>query len=87
MIDAIMSATDEALSAVSEPRFLRTERGFHGRFYCALQQTLEKAGLLDSGRILEMEYRKSTRHGTSQRPDIVLHKPAEESGAMPSGVM
>src|SRR5271167_3840878 len=81
MIDAIISATDEALYAVSEPRFLRTERGFHGRFYCALQQALEKRGVLEGGRILEMEYQKSARHGMSQRPDIVLHIPAEESGA------
>ncbi len=28
-----------------------------------------------------MEYQKSFRHGMSQRPDIVLHVPAEDSGA------
>jgi len=66
---------------VAEPRFLRTERGFHGRFYSALHQVLEKKGLLENGRILEMEYQKSDRHGTGQRPDIVLHVPVEESGA------
>jgi hypothetical protein len=42
---------------------------------------LEKKGLLRNGCILEMEYQKSHRHGTGQRPDIVLHVPAEESGA------
>jgi hypothetical protein len=79
--DEIVAATDEALRQVAEPRFLRTERGFHGRFYCALHQVLEKKGLLENGCILEMEYQKSNRHGTNKRPDIVLHVPAEESGA------
>lgn len=77
----IVTATDEALRQVAEPRFLRTERGFQGRFYCALQRVLEKRGLLQGGRILEMEYQKSARHGMSQRPDIILHVPAEDSGA------
>ncbi|MCJ7545794.1 MAG: hypothetical protein MUP30_03035 [Deltaproteobacteria bacterium] len=81
MIDKIVTATDEALRNVAIPRFLRTERGFQGRFYCALQQILEERGLLQSGYILEMEYQKSARHGMSQRPDIVLHVPAEVSGA------
>jgi len=78
----LIDATEEALHNVAEPRFLQTERGFHGRFYCALQQVLEKKGLLENGCILEMEYQKSARHGMSQRPDIVLHVPAEESGAV-----
>lgn len=77
----IIDATDEALREVAVPRFLRTERGFEGQFYCALQRALEKRGLLQGGRILEMEYQKSDRHGMNQRPDIVLHVPAEESGA------
>ncbi len=28
-----------------------------------------------------MEYQKSARHGLTQRPDIILHAPAEETGA------
>ncbi|MGH7380876.1 MAG: hypothetical protein ACREKR_01410 [Candidatus Methylomirabilales bacterium] len=79
--DDIVAATDEALRQVAEPRFLRTERGFQGQFYCALQRVLEARGLLQGGLILEMEYQKSARHGISQRPDIVLHVPAENSGA------
>lgn len=79
--DELIAATDEALREVAELRFLRTERGFHGRFYCALHQVLEKKGLLKNGCILKMEYQKSDRHGTSKRPDIVLHVPVEESGA------
>ncbi len=79
-MDAIISATDSALRAVSVPRFFRTERGFQGRFYCALQKELEERGLLQNGRILEMEYQKSARHNMHQRPDIILHIPAEENG-------
>ncbi len=81
MTDAIISATDEALRTVTEPRFLRSERGFQGRFYCALQRALESRGVLENVYILEMEYQKSARHGISQRPDIVLHMPAEDFGA------
>lgn len=77
----LIDATEEALHHVAEPRFLQTERGFHGRFYCTLQRVLEKKGLLQNGCILEMEYQKSDRHGTNKRPDIVLHVPAEQSGA------
>jgi hypothetical protein len=81
MIDEIVTATDQALCEVAAPRFLRTERGFQGRFYCTLQRILEERGLLQGARILEMEYQKSARHSMNQRPDIVLHVPAEESGA------
>jgi hypothetical protein len=84
MIDKIVAATERALRAVAEPRFWRTERGFQGRFYCALQQVLDSEGLLPDGRILEMEYQKGwCRHGMRQRPDIVLHIPTEESNAAP----
>lgn len=78
--DEIVAATTQALLQINQPRFLRTERGYHGKFYCALQEALEERGLLQDGRILEMEYQKSARHQTSQRPDIVLHVPAEGSG-------
>jgi hypothetical protein len=81
VIEAIKDATDSALRMVDAPRFLRTERGFQGRFYCALQKTLEERGLLQGERILEMEDQKSTRHGLAQRPDIILHVPAEGSNA------
>lgn len=80
LTDDIIAATDEALRQVAEPRFLRTQRGFQGQFYCALQRALEGRDLLKNGRILEMEYQKSARHGMSQRPDIILHVPVEYSG-------
>lgn len=78
---AILEATSEALRALTHPRFLRSERGYQGRFYCALQGELDRRGVLEEGLILEMEYQKSARHGLTQRPDIILHAPAEETGA------
>src|SRR3546814_9083523 len=76
----LINATETAIRAVDAARFFKTERGFHGRFYCALQEQLGQAGLMVNGAILEMEYQKSTRHDLSQRPDIVLNIPAEHSG-------
>jgi len=80
-MNQILQSTKTALRQLTEPRYFRTERGFQGRFYCALQQALDDNNLLESPRILEMEYQKSARHGLSQRPDIILHVPAEDSGA------
>ena len=81
MRDALIAATEAALRAVDAARFFQTERGFQGRFYCALQTQLDQAGLMTNGAILEMEYQKSSRHDLTQRPDIVFHIPAEHSGA------
>lgn len=81
MTKDIIDATEEALRKVVDPRFFQTERGFQGQFYCALQRQLEEKGLLKGGYLLEMEYQKSRRHGITQRPDIILHVPAEVSGA------
>jgi hypothetical protein len=81
MRDAVINATEAAIRAVDAARFFQTERGFHGRFYCALQEQLDRAGLMTNGAILEMEYQKSSRHHLTQRPDVVFHIPAEHSGA------
>lgn len=81
MREALIASTEAAIRGVDAARFFQTERGFQGRFYCALQQELDRAGLMKNGIILEMEYQKSARHGLGQRPDIVLHVPAEHSGA------
>lgn len=81
MREALITATETAIRAINAARFFQTERGFHGRFYCALQETLDQVGLLTTGAILEMEYQKSTRHNVTQRPDIVFHIPTEHSGA------
>lgn len=76
----IISATENALHAVDAARFFETERGFHGRFYCAPQAILDNAGLIANGAILEMEHQKSRRHELGQRPDIIFHIPTEHSG-------
>lgn len=81
MSKEILAATIEALSTAAEARFFRTERGYHGRFYCTLQTALDRRGLMRDGAILEMEYQKSSRHEMTQRPDIVFHIPTEEPGA------
>jgi hypothetical protein len=74
-----IECTIAALRSVKNPRYLATERGYHGAFYCALRSALEAQGILSDKVILEMEYQKSSRHGTTQRPDIILHIPTEVS--------
>lgn len=81
MRDALIRSTEAAIRTVDAARFFQTERGFQGRFYCALQKQLDQAGLMGNGAILEMEYQKSSRHDLTQRPDIIFHIPAEYSGA------
>jgi len=81
MRDTLIAATEAAIRSVVEARFFQSERGFHGRFYCALQFELDHVGLIAGGAILEMEYQKSARHGLSQRPDIVFHIPTGHSNA------
>jgi hypothetical protein len=78
---AVLESTDQAMRHLTAPRFFRSERGYQGWFYCHLQRELDRRGLLVEPCILEMEYQKSRRHGMEQRPDIILHIPAEESGA------
>ena len=80
LADKLIAATEEALREVTEARFFRSERGFQGQFLSTLQRSLNRRGLLRGGCILEMEYQKSGRHGMRQRPDIILHIPAEISG-------
>jgi len=73
--------TRHALEMIVDPRFYATERGFQGRLNSALQERLVAEGFLRGGQILEEEYQKSERHGTFQRPDLVLHTPAERTNA------
>ncbi|MGC2434866.1 MAG: hypothetical protein WA433_13900 [Desulfobaccales bacterium] len=81
-LEKIIKATVESLKSITQERFYRTERGYQGRFYCALQESLDGMGIFDNGVILEMEYQKTASlHQTTQRPDIVLHIPFEYSGA------
>jgi hypothetical protein len=82
MKERIIGATIDALRSVCHVRFFRTERGYQGRFYCALQAALDMRNILSDELILEMEYQKTgPRHHTQQRPDIILHVPVEVSSA------
>jgi hypothetical protein len=82
MRDKLTDATIQAVKSIRDERFFATERGFHGRLYCALLTVLSDVGIVDGHRILEMEYQKSRNvHGLVQRPDIVLHVPAEVTNA------
>ncbi len=77
----IIDSTISALSAISAPRFFKSERGYQGVFYCRLYDEFENNGLVNEDQIIEMEYQKSSRHDISQRPDIIFHIPVEHSGA------
>jgi len=74
----IINATINALKLIKQTRFFQTERGFQGVLYSNLQEELDKLEILNEDVILELEYQKSNRHGLSQRPDIILHIPAEK---------
>jgi hypothetical protein len=77
----LVRTTILAIEAITHSRFWKTERGFHGEFHSVLRQMLLDDGIIaKSGPILEQEYQKSLRHEMRQRPDSVLHIPAEESG-------
>jgi hypothetical protein len=81
MREQLLTVTRDALRRPCERRFYATERGYQGHLYCALQSLLIQQGIVDGRTILELEYQKSGRHGTSQRPDIILHVPTEHSGS------
>ncbi len=77
----IIESTISALTAITAPRFFKSERGYQGVFYCKLYEEFENRGLVNEDQIIEMEYQKSARHGLSQRPDIIFHIPVEHSSA------
>jgi hypothetical protein len=78
----LLDRTFAAIRGVQHPRFWRTERGFHGEFHSILRQILLHEGVVRKrGPLLEQEYQKSfARQGTPQRPDTLLHIPADDSG-------
>lgn len=75
----IIESTISALTAITAPRFFKSERGYQGVFYCKLYEEFENRGLANEDQIIEMEYQKSARHRLSQRPDIIFHIPVEHS--------
>lgn len=81
MNDVLIEATIQAVCSIANPRLFKTERGYQGEFYCKLQHILKTKNIVNGVCILEMEYQKASRHGTRQRPDILLHVPTELSKA------
>lgn len=79
--ELIVESTREAISRIQSERFFKTERGYQGRLYCELQESLEARNVLTVHTLLEIEYQKrDSLHNLTQRPDIILHTPAELSG-------
>ena len=81
MRESIIDSTIAALSSIENPRFFKSERGYQGIFYCRLYDELDSRNLITEDQIIEMEHQKSSRHGITQRPDIIFHIPVEISGA------
>lgn len=74
----IMEIVTKALREISSPRFFKTERGFQGRFACALYKILDEKRIFPDDAIIEEEYQKRLKyHGTDQRPDLIIHIPFE----------
>ena len=84
MRDLIVTSTLEGLPRVISPRFFVSERGYAAALSCHIIRGLEDRGLMIDGRIVELEYQKSRRHQTEQRPDIIFHVPTEYSGGAPT---
>jgi len=77
----LVTITHQAIAQIKHPRFWETERGFHGEFHAVLREILISERIIAyAGPILEQEYQKSRHHGISQRPDSILHLPANQWG-------
>lgn len=75
----------EALRAVTNARFFRTERGFQAEFLANLRAALPALGLPGDA-IVEQEYQKHLRlHGIRRRPDVIIHVPTQEGGSRREG--
>lgn len=74
--EKIIEAIIYALREKVHPRFFETERGYQAEFYSILRQKLKEHSSAEF--ILEQEYQKQRgQHKTRQRPDIILHTPAQ----------
>jgi len=78
----ILEMTIEAFKKINKKRFYKSERGYQGRLLCALYFLMDEVNIFSEDTIIEQEYQKGTSsHGTTQRPDIIIHVPVEHSGA------
>jgi len=78
----IIETIIEALKNMDSPRFFKTERGFQGRFACALYERFDAKKIFQDDTIIEEEYQKRPGvHRTKLRPDLIVHIPVESSQA------
>jgi len=76
--ELIIETIIEALKHMDSPRFFKTERGFQGRFACALYKIFDAKNIFQDDTIIEEEYQKRIEHhGTKLRPDLIIHVPVE----------
>lgn len=74
-IEPLLQAIREALTAIVDPRFYETERGFQGELLAELRMRIPALLPVDRA-IVEQEHQKSlARHGVALRPDIIIHQP------------
>lgn len=72
----IIDSVIEALKQIQSPRFFQTERGFQGRFTCALYKVFDAKNILPDDTIIEEEHQKRIKfHRTRLRPDLIIHVP------------
>ncbi len=72
-----IAAVEDALGAIDEPRFFKTERGYQGELLAELRARLKKARF-PGDPVVEQEYQKRLKpHGLKIRPDLIIHIPFE----------
>lgn len=73
--EALLYHIEEALRAVTHPRFYESERGFQGEFLAQLRRVIPDK-LLPLDAVIEQEYQKRLDyHRLRVRPDIIIHEP------------
>jgi hypothetical protein len=78
MKNKVIKIVIQALKTINSTRFFKTERGFQGRFACSLYQIFDEMKIFPDDAIIEQEYQKRLPdHGTTQRPDLIIHVPFE----------
>lgn len=74
----IIDISIKALKEIKESRFFQTERGYQGRFACALYKHLDQDNIFPDDMIVEIEYQKRIDcHDTRMRPDLIIHIPSD----------
>lgn len=67
-----------SLNAIKESRLFQTERGYQGQLVAELSKHLDRAAIWPDNPLIEPEYQKRARdHGTTIRPDLIVHVPLE----------